>query len=583
MRSASASQHSTPPTSAAGRGLRPLTLLLVTALWVATVGNLAFWSALGHLPEISGWRGAGFALALALLLAALNVAFFSLFCWRWLLRPVLIITLLIAAATSYFMLSYNVVIDHAMALGVVLTDQREVHDLLSWRLAATLLLVGGLPALAVAWLPLRWPRVPRQLRTNLIVLLAALAVGAALVVAAFPALSSTMRNHKILRYQINPFNTYYALAQLGTRPVPVAGGRVQPLGTDAHILPRPAGARPPLVILVLGETGRSDRFGVNGYARDTTPQLARDGVVSLRNVWSCNTYSAGSIPCMFSPLGRRAFEREKTRSESLVDVLQHAGYGVLWIDNQSGGCKGVCDRVPTVHAAELQAENQCSAREECLDEVMLRGLDARLAALPAAQRARGVVLFLHQIGSHGPDYYKRDPPAFKKFLPECSTNALQQCSAAEIGNAYDNTLLYTDDFLARAITWLQGHEDHWATALSYIADHGESLGEHNLYLHGLPYAVAPDVQKHVPWIFWLSPQFQRQTGITNACLERDRDVKLSHDNYFHTVLGLLGVRTAVYNRSRDITAACRSPDAEHNGLEAAAIRPPGLEPQPATP
>ena len=91
----------------------------------------------------------------------------------------------------------------------------------------------------------------------------------------------------------------------------------------------------------------------------------------------------------------------------------------------------------------------------------------------------------------------------------------------------------------------------------YVSDHGESLGENNLYLHGLPYRMAPDVQKRVPWITWLSPSFEHLRGLTTACLKRKLDEPVSHDNYFHSVLGILGVQTRAYQKTMDIYAGCR--------------------------
>ncbi|MDR1968606.1 MAG: sulfatase-like hydrolase/transferase, partial [Burkholderiaceae bacterium] len=368
-----------------------------------------------------------------------------------------------------------------------------------------------------------------------------------------------MRNHKPLRYFINPLNSFYALAEVSLQPVQRGATPVLPLGEDARLPPPAPGSLPPLLIMVLGETARADHFALNGYARPTTPELAARGVVSLRDVWSCGTNTAASVPCMFSPLDGKVFDKREANTEGLADVLQRAGLAVLWLDNQAGGCKGVCDRVPHVDYQALQTPGLCGDDGECLDEVMLHGLQERIDQLPPERRARGVVVFMHQMGSHGPAYYKRAPAAFKKFMPECATNALQQCSREQVVNAYDNTIAYTDHFLASAIDWLQARQAQWATALLYLSDHGESLGENNLYLHGLPYRFAPDVQKHVPWITWLSPRFAQQTGITAACLERRRDERFSHDNYFHTTLGLLGVQTSVYNAARDITAGCARP------------------------
>ena len=187
---------------------------------------------------------------------------------------------------------------------------------------------------------------------------------------------------------------------------------------------------------------------------------------------------------------------------------------------------------------------------------MLEGLDQRIAALPPERVARGVVLVMHPMGSHGPAYYLRSPPAFKKFLPECTSVNLQDCSRAELLNAYDNSIAYTDHFLGSTIDWLK-QQKGFDTAMLFVGDHGESLGENNLYLHGMPFSIAPEVQKHVPWISWLSPGLEQRTGITIQCLRGRRDVPLSHDNYFHSVLGLMQVSTAVYDRRLDAYCALR--------------------------
>ena len=538
----------------------PLTCVLLAALWMASVGNLALWRAMAALPELDNGRGLAFRLAFGVAVTALLVMLLTLFSWRWTLKPFLTLCLLTAAGGAYFMQTYGVVIDPTMMVNVLLTDGREAQELLSWRLAAALLLMGVLPAWLVWRARLRWPSGGRQALRNAIVFVATCAVLLGAGGLFFQDLSATMRNHKQLRFLINPLNAFYAVAMLGHKPVQRNGAAVLPLGEDARLAALAPGARPPLVLMVVGETARADHFGLNGYARDTTPELARAGVVSFRNAWSCGTNTAASVPCMFSPLGRTAFEDRKANTEGLADVLQRAGLAVLWLDNQAGGCKGVCDRVPRVDYQTLASSapvDQCSDGE-CLDAVMLKDLDARIAQLPPERRARGVVIFMHQMGSHGPAYYKRSPAALKRFQPECTTNALQQCEQAQVVNAYDNTIAYTDHFLASAIGWLKGQQNQWAPALVYVADHGESLGENNLYLHGLPYRIAPDTQKHVPWITWLSPVFEQQSGITEACLNQQRDAELSHDNYFHSTLGLLGVQTSVRNPARDLYGACRS-------------------------
>ena len=257
---------------------------------------------------------------------------------------------------------------------------------------------------------------------------------------------------------------------------------------------------------------------------------------------------------MFSHLGRQAFSSRSHEYENLLDVLQHAGYAVLWIDNQSG-CKGQCDRIPNINTATLQIPEHCNG-DECRDTVMLTRIDAEIAKLPAERRARGTVVVMHQMGSHGPAYFKRTSPEFKKFTPECTDTSLAQCDRAEIVNAYDNTIVLTDFFLSRVIGWLKTQEKAHTPAMLYVSDHGESLGERNIYLHGLPYRVAPPEQTTVPMITWLSPGFEQLNRVSTRCLQAQRDKHLSHDNLFHSVLGLMAVKTSVYQRDLDFFAAC---------------------------
>jgi len=545
----------TPPANAT-RGVHTTRVLLLASAWMATVGNFALWQQLTRLPELANGRGVAFGVGFAVLITLALVALLSLLAWRWTLKPVLTLFLISAAAGAYFMVTYGIVIDSTMMVSVLQTDPRETRDLLNWRLFAAIGVLGVLPALWLWRTPVRRLSAGGQALSNAVAFIAAAALLSGTFMAMFQDFSSVMRNHTQVRYLINPLNTFYALGVVAAKPFQRDNSRILPIGEDARLAALATNpGKPPLLVLVLGETARTGNFGINGYTRPTTPGLAKENIVSLRNAWSCGTNTAASVPCMFSHLPRGEFEDRKVNYESLLDVLQHAGLAVLWINNQSG-CKGVCDRTPHVTTATLQVPGLC-ANGECFDEIMLKDLDARIADLPAERRAKGVVVVLHQMGSHGPAYYKRTPKAFKKFLPECSSNALQECGREQVVNAYDNTILYTDHFLTSTVQWLKAAEKKSATAMIYLSDHGESLGENNLYLHGLPYRIAPDVQKNVPWITWLSPSFERYSGVTTACLKKKPDDKVSHDNYFHSVLGILGVQTSVYQKPLDIYASCR--------------------------
>jgi lipid A ethanolaminephosphotransferase len=507
------------------------------------------------------WRSASVMLALAVGLVAILVALVSLLSWRWTLRPALSVLLLATAFGAYFMSTYGVVIDPTMMVNVLHTDAREVRDLLNTRMLWHVLGIAVLPMVVVwrtAWPGVSWRR---QLAHNVIGLGIALMVFLMAGWVAFADLSSAMRNHKSMRYLINPLNSFYALSVLAAQ-APEKSGPPQPIGLHARVV-RGASTKPPLWVLVVGETARSDHFALNGYGRDTTPRLARlpdTEFISLRNVISCGTSTATSLPCMFSHLGRKAFLDSDVSHENLLDVLQRAGLAVLWIDNQSG-CKGLCDRVPNVAANATPAgmshpAGLCEA-SECFDEALLTGLDERLQALPAERRAQGVVLVLHPMGSHGPAYAKRSPPGRKPFQPECTSNVLQQCDRQALINAYDNSIAYADEVLAGVQHWLTQHAQAFDPGLLYVSDHGESLGENNLYLHGLPFALAPRAQKHVPWVMWLPEATQAALDVRMACLAQRRDEAFTHDHLFHTMLGLLRVQTDEYQPALDVWQPCR--------------------------
>ena len=525
---------------------RPSSLIAVVCVWIATLGNVPLWRKLSYLALWNGPAGWVLVAGMAVGIASVMALWFSAFAWRRTLKPMLVLMLLAGACCTHFMLSYGVVVDPPMMVNVLQTDLHEAVDLLNIKLFVNLGLLGVLPAVWVVRQPVSYGPWLRRLRGNMQLAAAAIVLTVLAVLACFQPLASTMRNHREVRYLMNPLNVVYALGKTAFAN-PARSHDIQPIGLDAVAGTRFDASRPPLLVLVLGETGRAGNFGVNGYARDTTPMLGQEDIVSFRNVWSCGTSTAASVPCMFSRMPRETFFDRDHEEEGLLDVLQRAGYGVLWLDNQ-GGCKGVCDRVPSVSTC---------AKGDCLDGVMLEGLDERLATLPPERRARGVVLVLHQIGSHGPAYHRRSSPETKRFLPECTQTELQACSGDELVNAYDNSIVYTDRMLSDTIRWLQRHETAWQPAMVYVADHGESLGENNLYLHGLPYAVAPDLQKRVPWITWMSPGFERTAGLSRACLGGRLDIGVSHDHYFHSMLGLLDVHTSVYDVRLDAYAACR--------------------------
>jgi lipid A ethanolaminephosphotransferase len=526
-------------------------------LWLSTLGNLPFWLSLWRLPELNSARAALGVAGLVVVLSGVLFATLALLVWpRW-LKPVGLLLLVTVAASSYFMVAYGIVIDPTMVANIAGTDVREVRDLLSPAMAVALLLGAVLPGVwwwrqPVRRMPLR-AVLARQSGWALLALLLAVAA----LWLSFQDLASLMRNHKSLRYMVNPYNTAYAIGRHSVGQARRAQQPLQTVGADARIvLPAGSVSQSPLIVLVVGETARAANFGLGGYARDTTPGLKalqqKGNLVYFPQVSSCGTNTETSVPCMFSPLDRTDYTGNETRYESLLDVVQRAGMSVLWMDNQSG-CKGVCDRVPHVDMSALNMPDLCES-DECQDQALLRALPGQLAALDAKANTNGTVIVLHQMGSHGPAYYKRSPAKLKAFLPECTTNTLQNCPAQEIVNAYDNSLRATDDLLTGTIAWLQTQTR--PTLLLYVSDHGESLGEKGLYLHGMPYRFAPQEQTHVPMLTWISPAFAASLKLDSACLQQEAQKPWSHDNLFHTVLDMANIQTQVFSKEKSVLAKC---------------------------
>ena len=396
----------------------------------------------------------------------------------------------------------------------------------------------------------------RQVITNTVIILGCLAVSAGLLASDLSTyIPFWQRNREVTMAYLNPFTAVYSAVHYEVRQFRDMNIVAKPYGVDARQGPLLAAAKKKmLTVIVVGETARAQDFSLVGYSRETNPQLKARDVVSMTKTTSCGTATAISMPCMFSHLGHDDFSnRAALSSENLLDVLQHAGLQVAWWENNTGP-KNISDRVPTFLFAAHPVEKYCN-KGECLDQVLVDRLRAHLKDFTG-----NAVIVLHTTGSHGPAYYERYPDAFRKFRPDCRTAELSACSSAELVNAYDNTILYTDHILAEVIDTLKEHEDEFASSMIYMSDHGESLGENGLYLHGAPYAFAPATQTHIPFITWISDGFAGATGLDMACIEGLEDQPFSHDNLFDTVLGMMNIETKVYKNARDAFAPCRTKD-----------------------
>ena len=533
-------------------------LLLVVCLFWALLANRPFVAAALQGRDAQAPQTWLFGAALLVMLVCLHYLIVAPFAWGRLTKPLLALLLVVVASATHFMQAFGVVLDPSMIRNVLHTDVAESRELMSLRLVTHLLLYAGLPMLLLWRVRLQSRPLFKALAWRLGSLLLALAVLVGALMAVYQPMSALMRNQKELRYLITPGNVLWSLGVVVAANTRGAAKPRQVIGEDAQAGPRlTARTRPLVVVLVVGETARAANWGLNGYERQTTPQLAQRPVVSFAEVTSCGTNTEVSLPCMFAPVGRRDYDEDRVRgSQSLLHVLARAGVAVEWLDNQSG-CKGVCEGLPTQEVLKLNPPGLCN-NGRCLDEALLIGLPERLSQA-AAGKPGSQLLVLHMLGNHGPSYFRRYPPAFEKFKPACQQDDLARCSQPEIVNAYDNALLYTDHVVARLIDGLQARAQDVDSVVLFVSDHGESLGEKGLYLHGLPYAIAPDVQKRVPMLMWFSPGLKGADLPDLACLRQRAQAPAAHDHLFHTLLGLLDVQTRLYEPAWDLAQPCRKP------------------------
>jgi lipid A ethanolaminephosphotransferase len=527
-------------------------LALTVSLTWALLYNLQFWhQAIGAMWQPTA-RATLFVASLFVVVVCLQSLLLALVPTRLGLRIAASALFLIAALGSYFASAYGAVMNQDMMRNVIQTDPAEVGGLLNFDLFAHLLMLGVVPAVLVWRIELPSSTWRTRLRQRLIFIGCLLALSAAALFVCSANYAVFFREYKPVRYALSPAAPIVSLAGLLSaheRRDP----RVPLIDVAGNVHRAAAPAPKPLVLfLVVGETARAANFQLGGYGRATNPRLsALADVVYFDHATSCGTSTAFSVPCMFSHLPRAQFDVDRAdRYTNLLDTLAKADFAIEWRDNNAG-CKGVCARVVEVSYPSERDPAHCS-NAYCYDEVMLSDLGARLETLQ-----RDSVVIFHTIGSHGPAYSERYPPQFEVFKPACRSNELQRCSGQEIVNAYDNTIAYTDYVLSRQIELLRANADHLDSVLIYASDHGESLGEQGIYLHGMPYSFAPRVQKEVPMLLWASPGYVERTGLSMSCVRSRAHDPVSHDNLYHTVLGALAVRDAVYDPALDILGWCR--------------------------
>ena len=482
-----------------------------------------------------------FVISVAIWLFALLNMLLFIVSNKYTVKPLLIALLIISSIVNYFSSNFGIAVDDNMITNIIQTNIDESLDLLSLKMGWNAIVYGIIPSIVVYKINIKSNTLGDGLLSGSKNVVFYFVLFIVITMAFSKSYTSLVREHRDLRYHINPMYWTYAVGKSVAMQFKSATKKFTHIGKDAVVIKKNDIGK--IVVLVLGETARADRFSLNNYKRKTNPLLEQEDVISFTNMYSCGTDTAYSVPCMFSSLKKDEYNHSEGKNMSnVLDIIKNAGVNVVWLDNNSDS-KGVADRINYISYKNDEINSICNP--ECRDEGMVVDIQKYISR----NEGKDLLIILHQMGSHGPAYYKRYPIEFKKFTPVCETNQLNECNNEQINNAYDNTILYTDYVLTEVIKQLKKN-DEFKSAMFYMSDHGESLGENGLYLHGMPDFIAPKEQTHVSSVLWFSEKFS--IDIDMVALRGNSDKELSHDNMFHTLLGLMDIKTDVYDKEMEI-------------------------------
>lgn len=495
------------------------TLLFNGALYSFLAAKLDLYSVSGILIGASVIVGV-FVINLFFISALAIVAFVAV-------KPFFALTALINSVALYYMISYQVVLDKAMMGNIFNTRSSEALELWTPTLLIYILFLAVVPGALITKVRAR-PLNKLRIALNFFLILA---LSLLFLYLNSPSWLWVDKYSRLLGGKTLPWS--YIINSVRHYS--------DTLGSDQDQIPLPAGTfadeEKRVVALIIGEAARASNFSLYGYVRNTNPRLQSDDISVFERTTSCSTYTTASIACILS------HDVNASGYEPLPSYLTRIGADVIWRTNNWGEPPIVVSKYQT--GSELR--RNCHGDGCEFDEVLLTQLGHEIES----SDKRKIFIVLHAKGSHGPSYYSRYPSGFEKFTPVCRSEDLGKCSAQELINAYDNTIMYTDHFLHRAIQELD--KLNIPAMLIYVSDHGESLGENGLYLHGAPLMFAPKYQTEIPFIIWRSQELKKSTGSLGAGgKDGRRPGAFSHANIFHTIIGALGARTDVYKRELDV-------------------------------
>ena len=405
------------------------------------------------------------SLVIAMLVANAFVLFLMFFLSRFVGKFLLIVFFLINAVAVYFVNTYSVIIDESMIGNVLNTNYSESSSFFSIKLVLYLIFLGVIPSIYI----LKVKIVNVTLKRFLVSIGFTLLFLLTLVFANASNWLWIDKNSKTLgglampwSYAVNIPLFYIHKSQQNQKEI---------LLPDATIKDEEKS----VVILVIGESARSENFSLYGYPKNTNPLLSKIPNVFHYKATSNATYTTAGVKSILD------YQNTDDLYEILPNYLYRNNIDVYWRTNNWGE--------PPVHIKNY--ENKEALMKNCkgdgcdYDGVLLSGLKEEILA----SKKNKIFIVLHTSTSHGPTYSKKYPAQFETFKPVCNSVELGNCSHAELINAYDNTIVYTDYLLANVIEDLKQLKEY-KSAMIFVSDHGESLGENNLYMHGLPLSIA---------------------------------------------------------------------------------------------
>lgn len=457
------------------------------------------------------------SLIILMLLVNSFVFYLIFFLSRFVGKFLLVLFFIINAIAVYFINTYSVIIDESMIGNVLNTNYQESSSFFSIKLILYIILLGFIPSIYIIKVKIINVTFRRFIITSSLSLLFILTL-------VFGNGSNWLwidENSKTLgglampwSYTVNISLFYIHKHKANEKEILLPNATIKD-------------NKKSVVVLVIGESARSQNFSLYGYDKNTNPLLSKTPKLFHFNATSCATYTTEGVRCIL----------EHANTNKLYEILPNYLYRnnveVIWRTTNWGE--------PPVHIKNYQTRSalkpNCKGEGCNYDEILLNGLKEQIVA----STKNKILIVLHTSTSHGPTYNKKYPPQFESFKPVCNSVELGNCSQTELINAYDNTIVYTDYILSELIKNLKQLQDY-NSAMIFVSDHGESLGENNLYMHGLPISIAPKEQYDIPFIVWVS----------DGSKQLKPNKTLTQNHVFHSVLNFLNIQSPVYNEEMNI-------------------------------